>query len=367
MRDNQMKYLLSSIVILAVVGLAWQGGWLTKAPATAAPPYTVATTIPGQPARCGDGVCQATESATSCATDCTSPMTLVCPSDGDSKFEVTVRDILNESGMNRLAVSVKKISSDGQLIDTDTSSSSGSTLMKVPCRKEAFTLIAYDDDNSGIDIYPAEVVVNAYKQENGVLAGGRIPVTINALQQGNLSIVIWDTSGGATTDKNLTFSAGETNPDSKFMVSETADDQAANAIVVLVNYTTSKIKRLEVTGSAPAGLTAKRCDNQIPSYYAGDGGFEAAYCLYQNGQPLILDADSRTATPDRAYFDVTMYAYGGTDPSQNTSWRVLDRMKYWEADGVTFAEGGEPATEDADNANLGIPAAGEMLDTLYLE
>lgn len=363
MRDTTVKYGALVLISAMVIGVLWQGGFLTKTEAAAfqaqngqAPPANT----------CGNGVCEASESASTCAADCTSAMTLVCPSDGDSKYEVSVRDILNESGYNRLAVTVKKISPEGNLIDEDTSSSTGSTLMKVPCKKAAYTLIAYDDDNSGLDIYPAEVVINAYTAENGALAGGRIPVTINALLQGNLSLTVWDTSGGAVTDNTVAVAAGETNPYIRIMVQSSEDDKAVNAVVLLLNYTVSDVKKWEIEGSSPAGLTVKECNNQIPSYYSGDGGFEKAFCLFQNGQPLILDSDARTAAPPRAYFDVTLYAHGDTDPSSNTTWRAIDRMRYWEADGVTWAEGGVPAAEDAVNNNLGLIAANEPLAFMNL-
>jgi hypothetical protein len=278
---------------------------------------------------------------------------------------VNVRDVLNETAYNRLAATVKKIGPNGLLIDEDTSSTSASTIMKVPCEKSTYKLIAYDDDNSGIDIYPIEMSVNAYTVQNGALAGGRIPVTLNAKQQGTIEVTLYDSTGTAT-DKNVSFSQGETNPYTRIMIRQTEDDKAAESIMCMMNYTTSKFKKIEWQGYSPAGLTTS--NGAVPQVYSGDGGYEKAWNLMLNGQPLTLDADSRTAEPDRVYYDINIYSYAAVDPGQhNTTIRCIDRMKYWEADGVTWANGGVPAAEDSENTNLGIQQANENQDTIFYE
>lgn len=379
MRDNQMKYL---VMFGAFAISAWLIYSVTGGTGFAAGPQSVCgngicelgesygncpmdckqgqTPAPAA-AVCGDGVCGATESSSTCPADCTIQAGLTCPSDATTSFEVNVRDVLNETGYNRLAVTVKKIGPNGLLIDEDTSSSSSSTIMKVPCEKSTYRLIAYDDDNSGIDIYPVELSVNAYTVQNGALAGGRIPVTLNAMQQGTIAVAVYDSSGGGSTDKNITFAQGETNPYTRIMVRQTEDDKAAMNIMCMMNYTTSKFKKIEWNGYSPAGLTVQNAI--VPQVYSGNGGYAKAWNLMLNGQPLTLDADSRTAAPDRVYYDLNIYSYADVDPGQhNVTFRCIDRMKYWEADGVTWANGGQPAAEDDSGTNLGIQQANELVD-----
>jgi len=385
MRDNSVKYLVFGIVGVATIALLYTmvtpGGLFAAGPAAQcgntvceSGESNVNCPLDCQPGQtpvvpsevCGNGVCGTTESPTSCPADCTVQAGLTCPSDATTSFEVNVRDVLNETAYNRLAASVKKIGPDGLLIDTDTSSSSASTIMKVPCEKATYKLIAYDDDNSGIDIYPVEMQVNAYTVQNGALAGGRIPVTLNAKQQGNVTVTLWD-STGTQADKDIVFTTGSTNVDGKLMVREGEDDKAAANIMCLMNFTTSKFKKIEWTGDSPTGLTTQI--TTVPQVYSGEGGFEKAWNLFLNGKPLTLDGDSRTADPDRAYYVLNIYSYASTDPgsTHNVTIRCLDRMQYWEADGVTWALGGQPAAEDSSATNLGIQEAGEGLDYLVYD
>lgn len=376
MRDQQMKYLVLGVIALAglgFVGWGMQTQWKFGGTTTATLPLTA---IPV----CGNGICETGE-AILCTQDCPSGVTLptlpqmtlptlpqqqtlTCPSDADTKYEVNVVDSLDEDAYTRLAATVKKIDlATGQLIDQESSSASASTLMKVPCKNAQYKLIATDDDDSGNDIYDSEVTKDAFVIESGQMVGGRIPVTIPAKIQGTLSIEVWDNTG-TRTDKNLSIATGGDSSDIRFEVKQTEDDKAAEGVMVLMNYSVTNTKKIEVEG-LDAGLTASACD--VPSIYAGEGGYEKAYCLFRNGQPLTLDGDSRSADPSSALYKMTYYTYSTTDPgAQNITMRAIDSLKVFKPDGASYEENGALLGEDI-NGNVGIAQTAEGTDCIYIE
>ena len=200
----------------------------------------------------------------------------------------------------------------------------------VPCG--ANVLVKY----TGALIYPVT--------EHLFASGPSVNNDAGAKIMGTIGVTAWDTTG-TESDDNITMGTGQTYTQVKLKVQEIDDAEAAQNLVVLVDYNVSQIRSVSIVGAT-----------KLPGVPVCFNDYEGAY-----------DTGVSLDSYGIATFDVVIKAMEGVDPATTIGFKVADKSGYYQnVDKQTFVEpvaGTVIGMCDDNNQNVGI-TSGEGTDTL---